>query len=464
MEQETEQVDLLVVGGGKGGKTLAMDRGWAGQNVVMVERGMIGGSCINVACIPTKSLVTSARALRALRRGREFGLITDTPARPDLDLLRDHKEGVVAGMVAVNHTSFLNSGMDFVIGDAVFVAERTVRVTLPDGGVRHIRGTDTVINTGTRPRIPDIPGLAGAGALTSESLLQLTRLPDHLIVLGAGPVGLEFADMFSAFGSRVTVISRDERLLPHDDPEITTEVQRLLTENGTELLLGRTVQSVNRTGPDSVTVTLDDQSQISGSDLLIALGREPVTRSLNLAAAGVATTAEGFIDVDEHLATSAPHTWAAGDVAGSPQFTHASLDDYRIIKANLQGEPRSTRQRTMPRTTFLSFDLAHIGLTETEARQAGHDILTARLPVAGIPRARVTRETHGLWKAVIDAPSGRILGATLLGPDAGEVLTTVQTAMLAQLPYTALRDMPITHPTMAEGLNLLFANPTRPTA
>ncbi|MFE2823378.1 dihydrolipoyl dehydrogenase family protein [Streptomyces sp. NPDC059271] len=460
MQRETEEVDLLVVGGGKGGKTLAMDRASAGQNVVMVERGMIGGSCINVACIPTKALVTSARALRALRRGREFGLITDTPAHPDLTLLREHKEGVVAGMVAFNHTSFLNSGMDFVIGDAVFTAERTVRVTLPDGATRQIRGTDTVINTGTRPRIPDIPGLADSDALTSESLLHLTRLPEHLIVLGAGPVGLEFADMFSAFGARVTVISRDPRLLPHDDPEITAEVQRLLTENGIDLRLGHTVQSVQRHGPDDVSVLLDDHTQIHGSDLLLALGREPVTQTLNLAAAGVATTPQGFVDVDDHLATSAPHTWAAGDVAGTPQFTHASLDDYRIIKANLQGQPRSTRQRTLPRTTFLSFDLAHIGLTEAQARQAGHDILIARLPAAAIPRARVTRETHGLWKAVIDASTDRILGATLLGPDAGEVLAAVQTAMLAGLPYTALRDMPITHPTMAEGLNLLFAKPT----
>lgn len=460
MKPDIEQVDLLVVGGGKGGKTLAMDRARAGLEVVMVERRMIGGTCINVACIPTKALVTSARALRVYQRAREFGFISDTPARTDLSLLRAHKEGVVAGMVAGNHKSFIDSGMDFVMGEATFVAERTVRVELGDGTVRHIRGADTVINTGARPHVPNIPGLHGSNAMTSDTLLQLERIPEHLLVLGAGPVGLEFADMFSTFGSRVTVISRDERLLPHEDREISQHVSRLLAENGVDCLFGRTVEAIEQHSPDRVTLVLDDGAEISGSDLLVAVGREPVTDGLHLDKAGVRTTDKGFIAVDEYLATSAPRTWAVGDVAGTPQFTHASLDDYRIVKANMAGGNRTTQGRLLPRTTFLSFDLAHVGLTEDEARHAGHAVRLARLPAAAIPRSHIARETHGLWKAVVDATTDRILGASLFGLEAGEVITTVQTAMLAGLPYSALRDLPITHPTMNEGLNLLFAQLT----
>lgn len=459
MATSVEDFDVLVVGGGKAGKTLAMDQARSGKRVVMVERGMIGGTCINVACIPTKSLVASARAIKTLARGHEFGLITgDTQI--DLELLRAHKDGVVEGMVAINYRQFLDSGMDLVIGQARFIAERTVEVTLQDGGNRVLRGGETVINTGTRPRIPDIPGLAEAVPLTSETLLELKRLPERLLVIGAGPIGLEFADMFAAFGSRVTVVTVEKRLLPREDPEIADATLDLLAGNGVTVLLGREITSMARDSRGEVSVSLGDGTVLTGDDVLVAVGREPVTDELDLHEAEVATTSDGFVEVDEHLATTAPHTWAAGDVAGTPQFTHASLDDFRILKDNLSGGTRSTKDRLIPHVTFLSFDLAHVGLTETEARRSGHDVRIARLPVAAIPRARTTGEMHGLWKAVIDADTDRILGASLLGSEAGETITTVQTAMIAGLPYTALRDMVITHPTMAEGLNLLFATLT----
>ncbi|GGR77247.1 pyridine nucleotide-disulfide oxidoreductase [Streptomyces humidus] len=459
MAPVTEDVDLLVVGGGKAGKTLAMDRARGGARVAMAERGMIGGSCINVACIPTKALVASARARRALDRGRELGLVVGD-VRTDVDLLRAHRSDVVDAMVALNHKQFLDSGMDLVIGQARFVAERTVEVRTADGGGRVLRGADTVIDTGTRPRLPDIPGLDRAGALTSESLLRLERIPDRLTVLGDGPIGLEFADMFAAFGSRVTVVSRHSRLLPQEDAEIAAAVGDLLSGHGVTVLFERRVARVGRDAGGEVTVVLEDGLEITGDDLLVAVGRVPVTEELDLERAGVAVTAAGFVDVDEHLATTAQHTWAAGDVAGSPQFTHAALDDYRILKENLAGGSRSTRDRLIPRTTFLGLDLAHVGLTEEQARRLGHRVKIARLPVAAIPRARTTGETQGLWKAVVDAETHRILGATLLGPETGETLTTVQTAMLAGLPCTALRDMVISHPTMTEGLNMLFANLT----
>lgn len=456
MAHLVEEYDLLVVGGGKAGKTLAMDWARAGRRVAMVERGMIGGTCINVACIPTKTLVTSARAVRTLERARQLGLVADAP-KVDVELLRAHKSGVVDGMAAANLKQFLDSGMDLVLGQARFVAERTVEVALNDGGTRVLRGIETVINTGTRPRIPAIPGLAEAGALTSDTLLRLERIPERLTVVGGGVVGLEFAQMFAAFGSRITLIESNDRLLPQEDEDIAQAVTDLLAADGIEIVTGSRVTSVEREADGSVTTTLADGTLLTGDDVLVAVGRSPVTAELGLEAAGVTTDPTGFVVVDEHLATSAPHTWAAGDVAGSRQFTHVSLDDYRILKANLAGGSRSTHDRLIPYTVFITPELARVGLTETQARAAGHQVRVAKLPVAAIPRARTLRETGGVWKAVVDAGTDRILGVSLLGAEAGEVATVVQTAMVGGLPYTALRDMIISHPTMGEALNMLFA-------
>ncbi|WP_055589289.1 dihydrolipoyl dehydrogenase family protein [Streptacidiphilus griseoplanus] len=456
MSDPVEEYDLLVVGGGKAGKTLAMDWAKAGRRVAMVERRMIGGTCINVACIPTKALVTSARAVRILERAQQLGLVAGEP-KVEVELLRAHKTGVVDGMVAGNYRQFLDSGMDLVLGEARFVAERTVEVTLNAGGSRRIRGAEVVINTGTRPRVPGIPGLFGAGVLTSDTLLELERLPERLTVVGGGVVGLEFAHMFAAFGSRVTLIESGDRLLPREDEDIAKAVTDLLAADGVEVVTGSAVASLERAANGEVTTTLADGTRLTGDDVLVAVGRTPVTAELDLESAGVATDPAGFVVVDDHLSTSAPHTWAAGDVAGSRQFTHVSLDDYRILKANLAGGSRSTRDRLIPYTVFLTPELARVGLTEAQARAAGHRVRVAKLPVAAIPRARTVRETAGLFKAVVDAETDRILGVSLLGPEAGEVVTIVQTAMLADLPYTALRDMIITHPTMGEALNLLFA-------
>jgi pyruvate/2-oxoglutarate dehydrogenase complex dihydrolipoamide dehydrogenase (E3) component len=255
----------------------------------------------------------------------------------------------------------------------------------------------------------------------------------------------------------VTLVARGTRLLAREDEDIAQAVTSLLAAGGVDVLTHRSTTSVQRGADGRIIVALSDGTMLSGDEVLVAVGRRPVTAGLDLPAAGVRTTAAGFVAVDDRLATSAPHTWAAGDVAGSPQYTHISLDDYRILKANLVGGSRSTKDRLVPHTTFLTPELARIGLTESQARAAGHHVRVARLPVAAIPRARTMRDTDGLWKAVVDARTDRILGVALLGPESGETLTTVQTAMLADLPYTALRDMIITHPTMTEGLNLLFA-------
>ncbi|PWR11901.1 mercuric reductase [Micromonospora acroterricola] len=457
MTDRPEEFDLLVVGGGKAGKTLSMDAARSGRRVAMVERGMIGGSCINVACIPTKALVTSARAARQLRGASALGLTVEG-GRVDVDLLRAHKQDVVEGMVAANRQQFLDSGLHLVIGEARFVGPRTVRVALADGGERLLRGADAVINTGTRPHLPSVPGMAEARVLTSDRLLRLDRLPPRLVVLGGGTVGVEFAQMFASFGSTVTVVEGGPHLLAREDPDVGDAVTRIFLDDGIDVRVGTTVTRVDRDADGGVRLLLDDGGTVSGDDVLVAVGREPVTDGLGLDAAGVRLNDRGFVVVDEYLRTSAERTWAAGDVAGTPQFTHASLDDYRIIRANLAGEQRSTAGRLIPYTVFTTPELARVGLTETEARRAGYDVQVAHLPVAAIPRARTLRQTTGMWKAVVDAATDRILGVALLGAEAGEVITSVQLAMLAGMPWTTLRDAVITHPTMTEGLNLLFAS------
>ncbi len=452
---DVEEVDLLVVGGGKAGKSLAMDRAKAGWDVVMVERDKIGGTCINVACIPTKSLVESTRTLLTTREAGDVGVRVPRGPEVDLDRLRAHKEGVVAGMVDAHSRMFPESGMDFVLGTARFVAPRTVEVTTRDGDRRTVRARDVVVNTGTAPALPDLPGVTEAGVLTSESILRLARVPDSLLVLGGGYVGCEFAAMFAAFGSRVTLLQGGPQLLPREAPDVAAEVARLLTGQGVDVRLGARAEAVRRDGRE-VVVTLADGIEARGDDLLVATGRVPVTAELAADVAGVRLDDRGFVVVDDHLRTSAEHVWAAGDVAGSPQFTHASWHDFRVLRTNLTGGDAVTTGRLVPYTVFVTPELARVGLTETQAREQGYDVAVARLPVSAIPRAKTVHDTVGTWKAVVDRANDRILGVALLGRGSGEVVTAVQLAMLGGLTWQQVRDAVITHPTMGEGLNLLF--------
>jgi pyruvate/2-oxoglutarate dehydrogenase complex dihydrolipoamide dehydrogenase (E3) component len=455
----TEQFEFAIVGGGKGGKTLAVKMASAGRRVVMVERGMIGGSCINVACIPTKTLVKSAKVLELAQRAATFGIRVRIDG-VDPEGVRERKRAVVATMVKRNQDTFDRSGMTLLIGSARFTGPRALEVHLRDGGTRTITAEKVFINTGTRPALPNVSGLAAAAPLNSESVQELTRLPEHLVVLGAGYIGCEFAQIFRRFGSRVTLIDRAERFLPREDADVAEQLLAVFREEGIEVINGAAVERVEGISGRGVKIfirTATGERSVEGSDVLVAVGRVPNTEELNLQAAGVETDSRGFVKVNERLETTASGVWALGDVNGGPQFTHASLDDFRIVIANLAGGNRTTTDRLIPYTLFTDPELGRVGLTEDETRKQGRRVKIARLPVAAIPRAVTSGETHGIFKAVIDADTNRILGAAILAAEGGEVIATIQIAMQAGLPYTALRDTIYSHPTMTEGLNDLFS-------
>ncbi|MGA7205103.1 MAG: FAD-dependent oxidoreductase [Specibacter sp.] len=454
---DIEEFDLLVVGGGKAGKSLAMDLAAAGQRVAMVERGMIGGTCINVACIPTKTLVNSARLLALTRRAAEFGIDGAQSPSIDINLLRSRKEDVVGTMVAGQRKSFLGSGMDLVIGEARFTGPRTVEVNDDDGTRRTLRGTNVVVNTGMVPTVPDLPGMRAAEPLTSTTILALETLPESILILGGGYIGCEFASMLSIMGVHVTIIQRGASLLPREDADVSAAVAASLTADGVDIRTGVSADSVSRSA-GVVTMALSDGSSVYAQDLLVAVGRTPVTAALGLETAGVELTERGLVKVDEFLRTTAENVWAAGDVAGTPQFTHASWNDYRVLKSNLAGGSWSTKDRLIPYCVFTTPELGRVGLSESEARAAGLDVRIAKMPVSAIPRARTVGQLEGIWKAVVERGTDKILGAALLGHESSEVTAVVQMAMLGGLPYQQLRDAVIAHPTMAEGLQLLFSD------
>ena len=456
-----EHFDFAVIGGGKGGKTLAAKMATAGRSVAMVEKGMIGGSCINVACIPTKTMFSSAQAAESARHSNEFG--TRAPFEGvDMQGVRARKRDVVTEMVARNQANFDRSGMTLIIGAARFTAPRSLEVSLADGGLRAVSADNVFINTGTRPALPPISGLADARPLDSESIQELDRLPEHLIVLGGGYIGCEFAQMFRRFGSRVTIVEQANTFLSREDPDVAEQVLQCFREDGIDVLLEASARRVDGVSGDSVRLTLQTSAGerlLEGSHLLAALGRVPNTEELNLQVAGVETDARRFVKVNDRLETSAEGVWALGDVNGGPQYTHVSLDDWRIVAANLEGGNRSTADRLVPYTLFIDPELGRIGLTETEARSRGLRVKIARLAADRIPRAVTSGETRGYLKAVVDADTDQLLGASILSAAGGEVMAVIQVAMRAGLRYTTLRDMIFAHPTMAEGLNDLFERP-----
>jgi len=454
-----EPYEGLVLGSGEGGKYLAWHLARSGRRVAVVERRWIGGSCPNVNCLPSKNEIWSAKVADLMHHAAQFGIVTGSFA-VDMAKVRQRKREMVEGLIAMHLELYQKSGAELIMGEGRFVAPKTLEVRLRDGGTRVLAGERIFLNVGTHATIPSIPGLADAGPLTHIEALELDRLPAHLIVLGGGYVGLELAQAYRRFGSRVTVVEHGPQLAGREDPDVADAIGRLFDDEGIEVLLSAEAIRVEGHSGGSVRLhvrTPQGERIIEGSDILAATGRTPNTAGIGLDAAGVQLEARGYIQVNDRLETSALDVWSLGECAGSPQFTHVSLDDFRVIRDNLAGGNRTTRDRLIPFCLFTDPPLARVGWSEAEARRRGMAVRVAKLPTSSVLRTRTTTETRGFMKALLDAQTDRILGFTMIGPEAGEVVAVVQTAMLAGLPYTGLRDAILAHPTMAEGLNALFS-------
>ncbi|HKA59999.1 MAG TPA: mercuric reductase [Gemmatimonadales bacterium] len=457
---QPERFEILVLGSGVGGKLLAWHMARTARRTAVVERRWIGGSCPNINCLPSKNEIYSAKVVSLVRHGAEYGAKTGRVAL-DMATVRDRKRAMVDENITAHLRNFESSGAELIMGSGRFVAPKTLEVHLNDGGTRVLVGDRVFINVGTHAAIPGVPGLEAARPLTNIEALELDYLPPHLIVLGGGYVGLELAQAYRRFGSRVTVIEHGPRLMGREDPDVSDELQRILTGEEIEFLVGAEIARVHGRSGKEVSLmvrTTAGEQKVEGSDILVATGRIPNTADIGLDKARVDLDAHGFVRVNDRLETSAPDVWAIGECAGSPQFTHVSEDDYRIIRDNLAGGTRTTRDRVVPYCMFTDPPLARVGLSEADAQRQGVEVRVARLPMSSVLRAQTTGEKQGFMKALVGASHNRILGFTMIGVEAGEVVATVQAVMLADLPYSTLRDAVLAHPTMAEGLGPLLSN------
>jgi pyruvate/2-oxoglutarate dehydrogenase complex dihydrolipoamide dehydrogenase (E3) component len=457
---QLEPFEMLVLGGGQGGQFLAWHMAKSGHRTAVVERELIGGSCPNTNCLPSKNEIWSAKVADLVHHADRFGMVTGSVAT-DMKRVLARKRAMVDGLIAMHVDIYKSSGAELIMGTGRFTAPKTIEVNLNDGGTRVLTGDRVILNLGTHAAIPDIPGLAAAKPLTNVETLELDRLPDHLVVIGGGYVGLELAQAYRRFGSRVSIIEAGLQIAGREDPDVAAALQEMLRDEGIAVHLGAKLLDVHGRSGEAVSLRMHtpvgDQT-IEGSDILVAAGRTPNTHGIGLDRAGVALDGRGYVVVNDRLETSAPDVWALGECAGSPQFTHVSHDDFRIIRDNLAGGNRTTRDRLVPYCMFTDPPLARVGLSEAEAQRRGIAVRVAKLPIVAVLRSRTISETRGFMKALVEADGDRILGFTMIGAEAGEVVAVVQTAMLAGMPYTGLRDAIIAHPTMAEGLGVLFTN------
>jgi pyruvate/2-oxoglutarate dehydrogenase complex dihydrolipoamide dehydrogenase (E3) component len=456
---QPERFEVLVLGSGTGGKLVAWHMAQSGRRTAVVERRWIGGSCVNVACMPSKNEISSAKVAHLARHAAQYGTVTNLVA-VDMATVRRRKHEMVERQIARHMQNYKTSGTELIMGSARFTAPKTLEVVLNDGGTRVLVADKVFINVGTHASIPNVPGLDVARPLTHVEALELDYLPPHLVVIGGGYVGLEMAQAYRRFGSDVTIIEPGQRLMGREDIDVSQEMQRILSEEGIQVLLEAELiqvrgQSGERVG--LVVRTASGEQNIDASDILIAAGRIPNTAGIGLEEAGVRVDSRGYIRVNGRLETSAPDVWAIGECAGSPQFTHISEDDFRIIRDNLTGGNRSTRDRLVAYCMFTDPLLAHVGLSEGEAERQGTSVRVAKLPMNSVLGAQATEQRQGFMKALIGEIDDRILGFTMIGAEAGEVMAAVQTAMIAGLSYATLADAAFAHPTMAEGLSLLFS-------
>ena len=456
-----EKLDAIIIGTGQGGKPLAGAFAKARWKAAIVEGAeRVGGTCVVTGCTPTKTMVASARVAHLARRAADYGVRTGAVA-VDMAAVRKRKRDIVDSWSASSRKGMArHDTLELVMGHARFSGPGEITVALHGGGTRVFTAPQIFIDVGTRPRMPPIEGLDRIGALDNETVMELGEVPEHLIVIGGGFIGLEFAQMFRRFGSEVTVVETQDHCLPREDEDVADAVRGMLGEDGIDIVCGSKVERAERGQDGRVTITAargDGTRRITGTHALVATGRIPNSDTLDPAKAGLKLNERGYVEVNERLETNVPGIYALGDVNGGPAFTHISYDDFRVLKTNiLDGGSATTKGRIVPYTLYTDPELGRVGLTERQAREQGHDVRVARLPMTRVARAIERDETRGMMKAVVDAGSGRILGAAILGIEGGEIASVIQVAMMAGLPYTALRDGVFSHPTLSESLNNLF--------
>src|SRR5713226_2485869 len=457
----TTHCDAVVIGAGQAGGPLSTALARAGHHTALIEREHIGGTCINDGCTPTKTMVASGRVAYLAKRAADYGVNTG-PVTVDMTVVRQRKRAIVDIFRNGSQGRIENTkGVDLLMGEASFIGPKTLEVRLNNGDVRQVTASTMLINAGARPAKPSMAGIENVVTLDSTSIMELDTVPEHLLVVGGGYIGLEFGQMFRRFGSQVTVIQRGANLLAREDPDVAEEVANIMREDGLEILLETKPMSVKQRSQGNIELTVQTRMGeriLNGSHLLMAAGRVPNTDWLNLDAAGIQTDKRGFLQVNERLETNVLGIYALGDIKGGPAFTHISYDDFRIIRTNLLENGNATiHERLVPYTVFIDPQLGRVGLSETEARAQGRNIQVAKMPMNYVARALEMDESRGFMKAVVDADTGQILGAAVLGIEGGEIMAILEVAMIGKVPYTVLRDGVFAHPTLAESLNNLFS-------
>ncbi|HXX28694.1 MAG TPA: mercuric reductase [Terriglobales bacterium] len=455
----SQPYDAIVIGSGQAGKPLSVTLARAGMRTALIERDHFGGTCVNTGCTPTKTMLASGRVAYLAHRAADYGVRTG-PISIDLARVRQRKRDIVDSFRSNGQSRVLETAnLDLIFGDARFLGPRSVEISMKDGGQQVLSARNIFINAGTRAARPRLDGLDSIPFLDNGSIMELDSVPEHLLILGGGYIGLEFGQLFRRFGSQVTIIQSRGQLLMGEDPDIADKIAEIFQEDGISIVTnGHAIRVSRLDGRIRLEVKQTGRSTtLVGSHLLVATGRVPNSDTLNLSAAGVHTNDRGFIQVNDQLETTSPGVYALGDIKGGPAFTHISYDDFRVIRANLlENKTASIANRLVPYTLFIDPQLGRIGLTETEARAQNRNIRVAKLPMTSVARAREVDETRGFMKAIVDSESHQILGAAILGMEGGEVMSMLEIGMMGKLPYTSLRDAVLAHPTLAESLNNLF--------
>ncbi|MHA4810396.1 mercuric reductase [Flavitalea flava] len=464
--------DAIIIGSGQAGNPLAKKLAAAGWKCALIEKKWVGGTCINVGCTPSKTMITSGRIAHLLKRSKDFGIHTNGYSI-NMEEIRRRKEEVVVSFRESGTRGLLQTpNLELLFGNAVFSGPKEVTLTREDGSRDTLKADKIFINTGLKPFLPPVPGLSKINYLTSSSIMDLSIIPAHLIIMGGSYIALEFGQLFRRLGSEVTIIERGEKFLAKEDDDIAGEIKKILEEEGVTILVNTRVAGIsnnrdngNVENDNSDNIVLDittgpvghENGFISGSHVLVATGRIPDTAALNPGAAGIELDSHGFIKVNDKLETNVAGIYALGDVKGGPAFTHVSYNDHLIVARNLleKGE-ESITNRISVYCMFTDPELGRIGLSEKEALEKGLRIKVARLPVSHVARGIETNETRGLLKAIVDADTKKILGASILAPEGGELMSVLQMAIMGDITYDRIRDAVFAHPTFAESLNNLF--------